>query len=208
MRQVLKNTLVSLALLSSVAAVARVEAADLGSNRSSYSTPMLTANWAGLYAGAHIGYGFGRSRNADMNGFIGGLHLGFNLQTDRLVYGVEGDFNYSGVDYRGFTDTFRQKWTGSLRGRVGYAYDRFLPFFTGGFDFSNAHMKGGGAKADNTHAGFVVGVGAEAMVTEKISATVQLLHHRNGAKTYNILPGARSANIVTNELRIGFNYRF
>jgi outer membrane immunogenic protein len=208
MRVDLKTTVIGLALMSGFAFASPVEAADLPRGGSNYASPIMATNWAGLYAGLHVGYGVGKARNASLSGFLSGVHGGFNLQTNQIVYGLEGDINYSGVDYHGFADAFRQKWTGSLRARVGYAYDRFMPFLTGGVGFTNAAMKSGGIKADNTHLGLVVGGGVEAMLTDKISVSAQYLYHHDGAKTYVVLPLARNTNMSTNEVRIGFNYRF
>ncbi len=207
MRHFFKSTLVCIALMAGIANVSRVQAADLPRNNT-YSTPAFASSWAGFYGGLHLGYGFGRSRSADLDGFLGGLHGGFNLQSDRVVFGGELDLSYSGVDYRAFTETFRQKWLGSGRVRLGYAFERFLPFVTGGLAYTSGTMKAGGAKETNGHFGYVLGVGGEMMVTDRVSVNLQYLHYRFGAETYNVLPAARSANIVTNELRIGMNYRF
>ena len=207
MRHSLKSTLICIALLNGISYASRAQAADLPGNRA-YSAPTFATNWAGFYAGLHLGYGFGRARSADIDGFVGGAHVGFNLQSDKVVFGGELDVNYSGVDYRAFADTFRQKWGGSGRVRVGYAFERFMPFVTGGIAFTSGTMKAGGAKESNVHTGFVVGVGGEMMITSNISANIQLLHYRYGAQTYNVLPLSRNANIVTNEIRIGMNYRF
>ena len=210
MRNALKTTFVSLAMLASAAALQRANAADLGYRKqsSSYLPTMAAVNWGGMYGGLHVGYGSGRARNADTNGFIGGAQLGFNIQADKLVFGAEADIHYTGIDYHGFTDAFRQKWAGSLRGRIGYAYDRFLPFLTAGVGFTSAHMKAGGAKDDNVHAGYILGAGAEYMFTDRVSGVVQYLHRRDGAKTYSVLPASRSTTMVTNEIRIGINYHF
>lgn len=208
MRHALKNTVISLAVLASVAAVQRANAADLGGYRKNSYQPIMTTNWAGFYGGFHLGYGTGRARSANMSGFLTGVHGGFNLQSDKVVFGLEGDINYSGIDYHGFADAFRQKWTGTLRGRVGYAYDRFLPFFTAGVGFTNGVMKSGGVKDSNMHAGFVVGAGVEYMFTDKFSGVVQYLYKRDGAKSYVVLPLTRNTTLSTNELRIGFNYHF
>lgn len=208
MRNALKTTLVSLVMLGGIAGVQRANAADLGGYRQSSSyMPTMATNWAGMYLGAHLGYGAGRARNADTDGFLGGGQIGFNIQSDKLVFGAEADIHYTGVDYHGFADAFRQKWAGSLRARVGYAYDRFLPFVTGGFGLTSAQMKSGGAKESNTHGGYILGVGAEYMFTERVSGVLQYLYRRDAGKTYNVIP-VRNTNMVTNEFRIGINYHF
>lgn len=207
MRHHLKSTLICIAVLSGISYASRAHAADLPGNKPFY-TPMFSANWGGLYGGLHLGYASGRTRSADIDGFVGGAHVGFNMQGGPIVVGGELDLNYAGVDYRAFADTFRQKWGGSARARIGYAFERFLPFVTGGLAFTSGTMKAGGAKESNIHTGYVVGIGGEMMITSNVSANIQLLHYRYGAQTYNVLPLSRNANIVTNEIRIGMNYRF
>lgn len=182
--------------------------ADMPRRNNSFApAPIFSTSWAGFYAGGHLGYVFGRARSADMDGFKGGLQAGYNVQMDRLVIGGEADIAYSGVDYRGFTESFRQKWIGSGRVRLGYAFERFLPFVTAGFAYTTGTMKAGGVKQSNGHVGYVVGLGGEMMLSERVSASVQYLHYRFEGQTYSVVP-ARNANIVNNEIRVGLNYRF
>lgn len=207
MRRKFKFTLVLAAFVGGISCANSASAADLPRNNS-YSSPAFTANWAGFYGGLHLGYGFGKTRSAEIDGFLSGVQGGFNVQSGRVVFGGELDASYSGIDYRAFADTFRQKWLGSGRVRVGYAFERFLPFVTAGVAYTTGVMKAGGAKETNGHFGYVVGIGGEMMITDRVSANLQYLHYRFGSETYNVLPAARSANIVTNVLRIGMNYRF
>ncbi len=212
MRPSMKSTLICIALMSGITYGKQAVAGDLpGARRQqavNYSQPMLASNWAGVYAGLHLGYGFGRARSADIDGFLGGVHGGVNFQSGQIVYGGELDLTYGRVDYRGFADTFQQKWLASARGRVGYAFDRFMPFVTAGLAYTNATMKAGGGKDSHGHIGYVLGIGGEMMLTDKVSANLQLLHYRFDSETYRVLPAARNSNVVTNELRIGVNYRF
>lgn len=207
MRAIIRKSLGISFVLASLAVGSQVQAADLPRGNSFSSTPTFARNWAGFYAGGHLGYAFGRSRSADMDGFKGGAQIGYNAQMDQFVIGGEADLAYSGIDYRGFTESFRQKWVGSGRVRLGYAYDRFLPFVTAGFAYTTGTMKAGGAKQTNGHIGYVIGLGGEMMLTDKVSATLQYLHYRFNSETYNVVP-ARNANIVNNEIRVGLNYRF
>ncbi|HRE20670.1 MAG TPA: porin family protein [Rhabdaerophilum sp.] len=208
MQRLFKSVLPLAIAIGSISFAMQARAADLPGRGNVRSVPMMASNWAGFYAGAHLGYGFGRSRTADISGFLGGIQAGYNIQSGQMVYGIEGDLGYGNVNYRAFAETFRQKWIGSGRARIGYAFDRFLPFVTGGVAFSNGTMKAGGAKESNGHVGYVIGIGGEMMLTDRVSASLQLLHYRFAAQTYNVLPAARNANIVTNELRVGLNYRF
>ena len=212
MRFNLKSTLICIALLQGGVYSSKAVAGDLP-GRKSYSGPAFTnpanaMNWSGFYLGGNIGYGFGKANNADISGFTLGGQAGVNFQVERAVFGLEADLAYSGVDYRGFTDTFRQKWLMSGRGRIGYSFDRFLPYVTAGLAYSTATMKAPTGKADNGHIGFVLGLGGEAMLTDKISARVEFLHYRFGSETYAIPLATRNTTITTNVLRFGVNYRF
>ena len=69
-------------------------------------------------------------------GLIGGT-IGYNWQINRIVVGAEGDIDWSGI--RGTTIllcppgcTTRNYWLSTVRGRLGYAFDRFLPYVTAG----------------------------------------------------------------------------
>lgn len=207
MRRSMTKTLAISLLLGAVGAISASNAADLP-RRQAGSSPIFASNWAGFYAGAHLGYGNGRSRSAEFDGFIGGIHAGYNVQSGSIVMGGVLDLGYSGVDYRAFTETFRQKWQASARARLGYSFDRFLPFVTAGLAYTTAAMKAGGAKASNGHVGYVIGIGGEMMITDRISANLQYLHYRFSAESYSVLPAARSANIISNEIRAGISYKF
>lgn len=93
---------------------------------------------------------------SDQSAFSGGGMLGYNYQIDRVVLGIEADINYLGfseqtdydrshVDPRGATWestnelSFEADWFGTLRGRLGFAFDNVLLYGTGGAAYG--HMK-------------------------------------------------------------------
>jgi outer membrane immunogenic protein len=131
-------------------------------------------SWNGFYAGLHAGYGWtlgdvagihylsdpaflvGPVGRVEPEGFLGGAQAGYNLQYGNLVFGVEGDFSFTGRSEtaRGFIFNpseigeahngspnylihTRENWFGSVRGRVGIAADRALFYFTGGVGFTD-----------------------------------------------------------------------
>ena len=101
----------------------------------------------------------------DLSGGVIGGTAGFNWQTGQVVLGVEGDIDWSGVS--GTTSTFcpagcatRNDWLGTVRGRVGYAFDRFLPYVTGGLAAGDIRATTPGfAGATQTNLGWTVGAG-------------------------------------------------
>ena len=115
-------------------------------------------NWTGFYAGLNIGGTFGRSQATDVDccgngpwnavgdtftattsGVTGGIQGGYNWQTGMFVAGVEANFGYLGFKGTSVSsiapDTFgiaNGGLYGTVRGRLGLAYDRALFFATGG----------------------------------------------------------------------------
>ena len=101
-----------------------------------------------IYIGGHLGGGYGefvveRSVHAAGNnnfnnwGFLGGAQVGANVQFNRLVLGVEGDFSWTniknkGTDSIGDTLNTNVPWTSTVTGRVGAAFDRLLVYGKGG----------------------------------------------------------------------------
>ncbi|PMZ81258.1 outer membrane protein, partial [Pseudomonas sp. FW306-2-11AD] len=71
-------------------------------------------------------------------GLIGGFQVGYNRQlANHLVLGVEADASFTSptdepaLAPSPFNSTV--DYVGTARGRVGYAFDRWMPYVTGGF---------------------------------------------------------------------------
>jgi hypothetical protein len=62
--------------------------------------------------------------------------LGYNRQLGNVVFGVEGDLDWSG--YNGSRTTAgcpigcstSDSWLSTVRGRIGYSFDRVMPFMS------------------------------------------------------------------------------
>ncbi|KQT50777.1 cell envelope biogenesis protein OmpA [Aureimonas sp. Leaf454] len=175
--------------------------------------------WSGAYAGAFVGYNranFDQSAGAsfDGEGIVGGAYGGFNVQNDRIVYGIEADLGASGVEAGGFdrrvglpveTDT---NVFGSLRGRVGVAADPFLVFATAGVAASDQTLKLGPAEDSNTHVGYTVGAGVEAKVTDSIDTRLEYRYSDFGSKTYDFGAASTSSGFDEHSIRAGIALKF
>lgn len=135
-------------------------AADLGVKPAAVMPESDALSWSGGYIGANVGYGWGHSGSSydnqvgpfvgvnpdtDPAGVLGGVTLGANQEIgNNLVIGVEGDIDYANLtdtiddqaalnnSRPGQTITATTDWTGTLRGRVGVAVDKILPYLTAG----------------------------------------------------------------------------
>ena len=155
---------VILAGASVIALAAAANAADLSKAPSAVSykdTPYYGVNWSGLYVGVNGGYGWDASNigsklvpglGVSPEGGFGGGQIGYNVQQGNIVFGVEADLQAAGI-----TDSKSQvlppnapanvgltignkstlDWFGTVRGRVGYTFDRTLVYATGGLAYGH-----------------------------------------------------------------------
>lgn len=185
-------------------------------------TPSFIApvyNWNGAYAGINGGGGWGRSDFSSpfasgtfdtSGGMIGGT-LGFNYQMNQTVFGLEGDVDWSNLKGSttcapGVSCETRNDWLGTARGRIGYAFDRFLPYVTGGLAVGQVKNSATGlGESSSTKAGYTLGGGLEAALSGPWTAKVEYLYVDLGRSS---APLGADADFHTNTVRAGLNYRF
>src|SRR5262249_32061682 len=179
---------VGLAVALAALAVSPAIAADLPT-RPGPALPVYL--WTGFYAGVNFG-GDWRASGANASGVIGGGQLGYNWQFGRLVLGGETDIQ--GTTLRGstvllsaignaITSTTSLDYLGTLRGRVGFAHDRWLVYGTGGLAYTTINHDGMGLvgvggtySGSNEKAGFAAGGGVEWAFADRWSAKAEYLY--------------------------------
>jgi outer membrane immunogenic protein len=179
-------------------------------------------NWTGFYLGINGGGGWGRSQwdgvdTFDVSGGLIGGTIGYSWQFNHLVIGAEGDIDWS--DINGTTSVLcaagcstRNDWLATVRGRVGYAFDRILPFLTAGFalgdiNASRAAFPGGSI----TNIGWTVGAGVEVGVVRNVSLKAEYLFVDLGSFNcgFNCALAANgNVSFYANLFRAGLNVRF
>jgi len=204
--------------------------------------------WSGCYIGAEGGGAWGRSSQVarsgvpgapitgtfDLRGGLVGGTIGCNYQVNGFVLGIEDD--YSWTDKTGShnsmppfnvagVDTVREKWLDTLRGRSGFAWDRFFLYGTGGVAWAgtevNFTLAGLANVTDSqTRTGWVAGVGGEWAAWSGPSGTLsfklEYLHADFGTATYINPPAATAAGaVVTRDVtladdifRAGMSWKF
>jgi len=149
-------------------------------------------NWTGFYAGVNAGYGWGSSTwsapavSMKPKGFLAGGTVGYNWQSGAIVYGIEGDFDWSDVKASAacagvLTCETSSPWLATFRGRVGYAFDRWLPYITGGGAYGRvkATLSAAGvdlASAASSQLGWTIGGGLEYAFMGNWSAKLEYLY--------------------------------
>ena len=232
---------ISVIALSAAMLAANAFAADLPDRKyvpSPVYTPAPAAAWEGLYLGLQAGavwdqvssndyyggygyllapvaasslwYGYNTGASTK-SGFVGGGHAGYNWQMGAFVLGGEGDLEGASV----WSGSLR----GSLRGRLGYAFDRVLFYGTGGMAFggrngSDAYGAWGynyGGNSSSTRIGWTLGAGVEYLITQNWSAGLEYRYSdfgtNNASGYYGFNPGG-NAKLTENALRARVSYHF
>lgn len=181
--------------------------------------------WQGFYAGFNGGYGFsdstvsagGLNSTVHPDGALLGAGFGYNFQAGNLVYGFEGDADYSWMkDTNGIVlpcpgCEVRNHYFATARGRLGYAFDHWLLYGTGGAAFGDITVSLGGVKQVANNVGWTAGAGVEyAFAATHWSAKVEYLYADLGSMTCDAahcgIP--TDVDLKTNVVRVGLNYHF
>ncbi len=237
--------------LAAIAMATAASAADLPRKTApqTFIQPVPIFTWTGFYVGASAGYVFepgtstfngfapalaltGNRFDTLGDGFLIGGTIGYNYQINpNFVVGVEADLSYTDLGKsvtNGFV-TISQDMTylGTVRGRLGLTFDRFMVYGTGGLAFanieSNTRINGLGnlytGKKDDMRTGYTVGGGVEYAFTNNLSAKVEYLYYDLGTNNYNstlvagagfgpTFVGTTRSETRGNIVRGGINYRF
>ncbi|MCR4520168.1 MULTISPECIES: outer membrane protein [Bosea] len=213
-----KYLLASVAALGLVAAGA-ASAADLPSRKGPVVAPVYVPafTWTGFYVGANAGYGWGNvnangfANVGDLDGFVGGGQVGYNYQMGQFVVGLEADLQAADLSSGNNLGLINVKtdYFGTVRARVGVAFDRFMPYITGGWAYGNVKtsIPGIGFSSDRSHTGgYAVGAGLEYAVTNNIIAGVEYLYVDLGEK--NILGANTKIGTDFSVVRARLSYKF
>ncbi|HEX5210157.1 MAG TPA: outer membrane protein [Pseudolabrys sp.] len=240
----MKTSLLTGVSVSALLLAGGAQAADMPA-RPVYKAPAVAPapwNWSGFYVGGTLGGIWSRNSIADGppgplgtyfggggspssldnngSGVIGGLELGYNWQISNVVLGVEADLSATSVNRTlpFFADTFSTKlpWLSTVRGRVGFAFDRFLVYGTGGAAFANlssTYVSAGFpfvVGPNSTATGWAAGGGVEYAVAGPWTVKAEYLHVGFSDRTAVSSSGGYnftfkdSADIG----RVGINYKF
>jgi outer membrane immunogenic protein len=201
--------------------------------------PVTVYNWTGIYLGINGGFGTGNSNWSDglvgttgsfpISGYLIGGTAGFNYQIGEYVFGIEGDGDWTNLNGNSGSTCgaitaglappvgcqTQSQWLATVRGRVGYAFDRIFLYGTAGAAFGNIQT---GLNPPSTfdssiEAGWTVGAGLEWAFAQSWTAKVEYLFVDlpNGACTTVGNCGGAAGSIVSfNEsvIRAGLNFKF
>lgn len=210
----------------------------------SYSSNALGANFVTqALNGGYLPTGF----KTDDGSFTAGVGIGYNFQAGNFVFGLEADINYLGAEASGgfisaptpevqirptpgavgttaddivtIGSAARASvdWLGTVRGRLGYSFDRILVYGTGGLAFGQVKASGGqivsfdcqadcgtandvaaawAGSGSKTKFGWTAGAGVEFQLTSNLSMKAEYLHYDLGSVSYDLT----SSDVLATEL--------
>lgn len=230
-----RANLIASAALGALALGAPAQAADLPLKAAALKT---VYDWTGFYVGGHFGYGdasFGPGTNPlplqgvffphSPTGLIGGFQVGYNRQlSNHLVFGIEADATFTSpldqpaLALTPFNTTLG--YVGTVRGRIGYAFGRLMPYVTGGFAWGHAHVNINNDPPNTSsiissvgqyQLGWTAGLGLEFAVSGDWSAKLEYDYVDLSRRMYDLsgfgLPGVNVEPRV-HFAKLGLNYRF
>ena len=164
-----------------------------------------TYNWSGFYAGIVGGGSFG-----DISGYNVGGTLGYNWQTGRIVYGIEGDLSYTSNDGTLSGTALTEDYFATVRGRIGYAWtDRMMVFATGGYAGANISATALGLSQEKFSNGYALGAGVEYAIMPRWTVKGEYLYVNYMDQDYfQGTAAARTISLTDSLFRVGLNYKF
>jgi outer membrane immunogenic protein len=158
------------------------------------------------------------------SGFIGGGQIGYNYQLQNILFGLEGDIQYTGLStsltngpigsailvpaITVLTQSYSSNWLSTVRGRIGIANGSWLLYGTAGAAIANVsfndfvlYINSGTNETgaiSQTRVGWTAGVGAEWAFSGNWSGKLEYLHVDLGSLTSTVFDtNGNPASFVT-----------
>jgi len=200
-------------LVVCVSTAAALLAASAASAQQTYrtSTGPYGADFSGIEIGPDVAYGFGTSAPYFTSGAALGGHLGYNLQNNQLLGGVEVDALGTNLSTgQGGPFSFSEHFLTSLRAKAGYVFGNLMAYGTVGVGWGTTDYTNWLGSRGATVNGAVFGVGADYALTRNVSFRAELMRYQFGDLTYG---GAfpfvsQTVSASTNLLRVGASLHF
>ena len=168
-----------------------------------------SADFSGVGLGVDAGVGLGAAGEGNASGAIGGAHIGYNFQANRLVGGAEADFLTSGIKSGNFgANSFQQNFLSSARVKAGWAFGDLLAYGTIGWAYSTSKFTDATGTSNKSIKGTAYGAGAELALTRNLFLRAEYLRYDFDAQTYVTPLSARTLSTTTNLLRAGASVHF
>jgi outer membrane immunogenic protein len=226
MRSVHAGLKVVLSTIAVAGGAGAAAAADLSMPQSApLYAPVSAYNWTGGYLGVQGGFDWNTATTppdhvANESGGIFGVYGGYNWQANtNWVFGIDASANWDGASGSGTgavlptSNSAGPTWKGFVRGRVGYAWDRFMIYGTlgGAMAGYSASTTGPAGSGSATPVGWTIGAGIETAITERWLARLDYSYQNYGS--FNVagsgsFAGGVPVSLSGSTLMAGIAYKF
>jgi len=191
--------------------------------------------WGGWYLGGHVGYAHGtgktsvsdsapQSSTSSFGSLYGGALVGYGVQLrSRFLLGLEAD-----VSFPNFLDdddliSSRKNSSGSVaerfdllgraRGRLGYAFDRWLVYGAGGFAWSLGRFIESTSQTHDDESfhfrpGWTAGAGVEFAFAPRWSTRLEYIYDRFGTSSATFASGTSTeSTMALHSVRLALNWQ-
>jgi outer membrane immunogenic protein len=222
----MKSTILGAAGILLAAGALPAFAADMTIAEPPVETPIVETaagvyDWGGFYVGVNAGYAWTNANSGGpapaidegLDDFALGAYAGYNFFNNGWVYGVEADvkhdFNNERFSSGGTRYEAETNWGGSVRARLGYAFDRTLIYGTGGWAFTRAELENRdtGVKEKDTAHGWTIGAGVEQAFTDTVAGRVEYRYTDYGSSDIFDAAG-RSGDLDSHSIMLGVSMKF
>ena len=211
------------------------ESSPSPSPREPFRAPTASA-WSAWYLGGHVGYAHGRANSTLPNSaaasatnsfgsLYGGALVGYAVELrSRLLLGLEADVSFP--NFRDDDDLVSSRSTstgnvaerldllGRARGRLGYAFDRWLIYGSGGFAWSLGRFiqSSGQPPTDNDslhfRPGWTLGAGVEFAFASRWTTRLEYVYDRLASADATFSPGASTESTMgLHSVRLALDWR-
>ncbi|WP_156850899.1 outer membrane protein [Bartonella refiksaydamii] len=198
--------------------------------------PKLSGFMGGLYAGSNIDLGNGLILGVDTDimwsskddtktsevYLINSDHVGY---VNRMLKnaGIKiGDDVLKAGDKRTHSFTFKEKWAGATRVRIGFAAERIMPYIAGGIAYTQLQdiesvsitekdtgkviASGNLSDETKTFVGYTLGAGVDLAMSNNVIVRAEYRYSDFGKKKYS--NDKYETSYKTNDFRVGVAYKF
>ncbi len=199
--------------------------------------PAPIFSWNSFYVGTNAGFirsmaaatdkefwGPNETIYSSGSGVLGGIQAGYNYQLGAIVFGLEADLATTSADAKaishgsGRTDQHKTSALGTVRGRVGYAFDRTLLYVTGGLAYGNVNnsvvntfLTTQNAETSGWRTGYAVGGGVETAINAHWTVKAEALYYNVGSSSAQVVVSSVPKPFETKNdgalARVGVNFK-
>mgnify|MGYP006270529353 CR=1 FL=1 len=192
----------------------------------SWRAQTFDADWSGSYGGFISGWSRAHvetktasaSKSLNADGALGGIYAGRNFAFGRYIVGIDSAAMFASMKGTGVVPgtsdalSYRNYYETSIRGRAGYAFGRFLPFFAAGISNGRSEQADTSSLSKRVNVSlnaWNIGAGVDYLLTERLSTRIEYLRSTSWKYVEPDFNGTAMRQSRSSDLlRAGFAWHF